>query len=449
MNQTIEGKGKFKYNDEIEVNGNIRINIESHNAWDSKKNSVICFIEEESFEDPLNELPFFPWTFEGKSDEGKLISANNMALTKKGVDFNNRGINTKCEFDISELVLGDYVECDCFEFWITNFLISFDNMTKIGTHHLRNNSSFTINYNQDTILVDLSEENNIVTKKDEIIKENGSLITVKIVLKKENRTILFDEAKEVIDSLTDLYSIAYGARVNWTNAIGYSNDIEVFNMVRNVQHAPLNPFRKLIRISHPNYLTRFIQMCYPVYMGLGQGTRQSIMKLVEGIHLSASKLIFPVPFIILGSSIEDFAGKELGENSTHYIERAERRRIYPVFKQFIDENIIVSLSEEDSCDFDNTGIKQKLSGLVQRNLRSRITNLLEAFEVEFDNEWVRQFVIKRNQAAHGNYEFSPVDYLIWSRMATILEQIVLKKLQYTEEYLNWSTNPPEWKVMGN
>ncbi|WP_431027811.1 hypothetical protein [Lysinibacillus sp. LZ02] len=446
MEKTIEGKGKFKYKDELEIEGSIRISVDSNNAWDSKKNSVICYIDEGTIDKTLNDLPFFPWIFEGESIEGELISANNMALTKRGGDINNQGLNIKWEFDISELVIEGNSKCERFEFWISNFLIAFDDMTRIGTRSVRNKSSFTINHNQDTIKIDFFEVNNIVTEKDEIIKKNEDLVTLKVVLKKENSTIQFDEAREIMESIIDLFSVAYGARVNWTNALGFNNDLELFNMIRNVPHASLTPFRQLIRVLYPGYLSRFIQMCYPVYNGLGQETRHSLKKLVEGIHLSASRLIFPAPFIILGSSIEDFANNELGDTSTHYIKRAERRRIYPYFKGFIDENIVVSLSEEDIGDFDETGIKQKLSGLVQRNLRSRITNLLQTFEVEFDNDWVRQFVIKRNQAAHGDYVFTPSDYLIWTRMATLLEQIILIKLQYSDEYLDWSTSPPEWKI---
>ncbi|MCM3572489.1 hypothetical protein M3172_04760 [Mesobacillus subterraneus] len=445
MSDIIEGKGKFIFGEEIEVEGDFTLNGDVEGVW-NKNNSLTGSFDETFFERTLrNDLPFFPWDFEGETIQGKKILGKGMALTKQGENFTEAGVSVNWGFNINEIAIGDYQECEFFEYWIPNFIIGFDEMTQVGERYERNKTSFPITFNQETILVELWGINNLTTQRQEIRQQNEDLFTVKIILRKESGLLSIDEANDVIDLMLDLCSVAYGGRVTWGTCVGYSNATEVIRRIRSVSFAPLNPNRQLIMINHRGYLSQFIQVCLPSYSQLPETSRDALKKLMEGIQLSASKLIFPIPFIVLGSAVEEFAGFELAENQSHYIERAERRRISPSFRLFLEENVFPLIDENDIGDFDEGGIKQKLSGLLARNLRSRITNLLEQFEVTYNAEWIRDFVRKRNEAAHGNYDFSSADYYIWSRTAGLLEQVIFKKLQYQGPYYDWSTSPPEWR----
>lgn len=240
-----------------------------------------------------------------------------------------------------------------------------------------------------------------------------------------------------------------GGRVSWGTVVGFSDYGEVFRVIRSVPFAPLNPTRQLIMVNLPRYLSQFIQICFPSYINLTREHRDTFKKFIEGIQLSASRLIFPIPYIVLGSAIEEFVSAELEETSSHYVGRADRRRIYPAFKAFLKENVFPLIEQGDIGDFDESGMKQKWSGLLTRNLRSRITNLLDAFEVTYDPESVRSFVKKRNDSAHGNYVYTSADYLIWSQMVALFEQVIFKKLQYKGPYYDWSVSPPEWRIPTN
>ncbi|MGH0601592.1 hypothetical protein [Bacillus mycoides] len=108
----------------------------------------------------------------------------------------------------------------------------------------------------------------------------------------------------------------------------------------------------------------------------------------------------------------------------------------------VSTHIIPKLSESDKVDFNTSGMKQKLSALIQRNLRSRINRLLEHNEIIYEKNWVSEFVKKRNSAAHGSYTFEEVDFLIWARMTALLERVLLKEIGYKGEFIDWSESPP-------
>jgi len=171
------------------------------------------------------------------------------------------------------------------------------------------------------------------------------------------------------------------------------------------------------------------------------------MKLIGGIHLSTLHLVFPAPFVTLGSIIEEFSNLELEEKITHFVGKADRRALLPKFKAFIEEDVMGLLDESDKIYFEESELKQKLSGLLGRTLRSRIISLLDSFEIEYEEDLVGQFVKKRNAAAHGTYEYTAGDYQIFSTMAALLERIALMKIQYKGQFLDWSTSPPEHKNM--
>lgn len=144
----------------------------------------------------------------------------------------------------------------------------------------------------------------------------------------------------------------------------------------------------------------------------------------------------------MGSCIEDFVQYAVTEKDTHYIDTTERRKIDPSFAIWVKENIVPLLNDIDKADFNDSGMKQKLSALIQRNLRSRINKLLETYNIEYDQSWVSEFVKKRNSAAHGSYTFEKDDYLIWSRMVSLLERVILKEFNYKGDFIDWSVSPP-------
>ncbi|MBZ9688285.1 hypothetical protein G9F72_018295 [Clostridium estertheticum] len=197
-------------------------------------------------------------------------------------------------------------------------------------------------------------------------------------------------------------------------------------------------------MRHP-HLTSFIKQTFSVYARFSGEKRKTLERLHSGLHFSSERLVFPAPFTSLGSCIEDFVLCVIPETESHYITKVERRKIDQSFASWVSGNIIPLLGDIDKSDFNESGIKQKLSALIQRNLKSRISNLFKNYNLDYEQDWVSDFVKKRNTAAHGNYVFEKDDYLIWTRMASLLERILLKELDFKGEYIDWSEIPPAIK----
>lgn len=348
-----------------------------------------------------------------------------------------------CTFEVSQLTIGELQECERFEFWVPNFIIGFDQFSE---RRVRDKTYLNLEFRNEKFSIELTDVSGSGHNSQETLNRKEDFISVKMIIKKESGLLTAELATEVIDTLLDLYSIAYGWEVRWTNMLGYNNDIEVFHSIRKLPPGKLNPFRQLINVRFPNRLTNFIQTSFPFYSTFDSDTQLSIRKLTAGIHLAGSTLTFPIPFTIIGSTIEEFAKNELDDIDVNYIQRSDRRRIYKDFKTFMQVNVHDLLSEEDRTDLLNDGnLHQKWTAMLQRNLRIRITKLLDTFEIDFNTEHVNRFVQKRNDAAHGSYEYSSSDYIIWSQMVALLEKVLLKKLRYEGEYWDFSTSPAELK----
>lgn len=446
MSEEINGNGKFEIGDTNSLEGRFNIELDVQNPWDKSKNIIIG-----EFDGILpteiidNDDLFYPWSFTGTTSEGKEVTGANLALT--GTRMRSMEGEYNCKFEVSQLTIGELQECEHFEFWIPNFIIGFDHFSELPSGRMvRDKTYLNLEFRHENFSVELTDASGSEHNSQETLNRNDDFISVKMIIKKESGLLTSDLATEVIDTLLDLYSIAYGWEVRWTNVLGYNNNREVFHSIRKLPPGKSNPFRQLINVRFPNCLTNFIQTSFPFYSAFDSDTKLSIRKLTEGIHLAGATLTFPIPFTIIGSTIEEFAKNELDDIDVNYIQRSNRRRIYQDFKTFMQEHVHELLSEEDRTDLLNdSNLHQKWTAMLQRNLRIRITRLLEKFEIDFNTEHVNRFVQKRNNAAHGSYEYSSSDYIIWSQMVTLLEKVLLKKLRYEGEYWDFSTSPAESK----
>lgn len=442
MSEEINGNGKFEIGDVNSLEGRFNIELDVQNPWDKSKNIIVG-----EFDGILpteiidNDDLFYPWSFAGTTSEGKGVTGTNLALT--GTRMRSMKGVYNCTFEVSQLTIGELQECERFEFWVPNFIIGFDQFSE---RRVRDKTYLNLEFRNEKFSIELTDVSGSGHNSQETLNRKEDFISVKMIIKKESGLLTAELATEVIDTLLDLYSIAYGWEVRWTNMLGYNNDIEVFHSIRKLPPGKLNPFRQLINVRFPNRLTNFIQTSFPFYSTFDSDTQLSIRKLTAGIHLAGSTLTFPIPFTIIGSTIEEFAKNELDDIDVNYIQRSDRRRIYKDFKTFMQVNVHDLLSEEDRTDLLNDGnLHQKWTAMLQRNLRIRITKLLDTFEIDFNTEHVNRFVQKRNDAAHGSYEYSSSDYIIWSQMVALLEKVLLKKLRYEGEYWDFSTSPAELK----
>lgn len=114
----------------------------------------------------------------------------------------------------------------------------------------------------------------------------------------------------------------------------------------------------------------------------------------------------------------------------------------PLFEKFVQTTIYPLLNVKDIDNFNDSALKQKLSQLVQRNLQKRITSLLEYYSIPFKIDDVRNFVKRRNDATHGSYSYRAGDHEIFTKIASKLEIIILKRLNYYGSYVDRDVSSP-------
>lgn len=442
----FDGIGNLIYKNEYNLESKISFIWDENNLAKKYKLEVHAISNDSSLIYKLHEIPFFPWGMTGRTTSGKEFSGEGLALVSKGEKINT-GIDEvalcfTCNVVNIGIKEGDF---DYIEFFFPNIFIVFDKFQKLGQIKTRNISNLELEYKGINYNITLSGLNDVITKKNEIILCGNDTFTLKIKITRKNENICFNEAKEVIEIISELMSIVYGDSVRWVNAIGYDKSTVKYNSLRDIKYSNLHPFRQLIELDFPFNLTSFLKNSFNIYAGFSKEKGETIRRLYSGLHFSSERLVFPEPFTSLGSCIEDFVADIIPETESHYITRADRRRIDSSFATWVTENIIPKLNDVDKADFDESGMKQKLSALIQRNMRSRISKLLEYYKLDYEQAWVSNFVKKRNNAAHGNYIYEDDDYLNWSRMASLLERVLLKELDFKGTYIDWSQSPPVTK----
>lgn len=443
VGKMIVGNGLFSYKNDIQLKNDFLSNFELADL--SLKTRMLITTEFESLKRSTSDLPFHPWSLKGTTADGETIEAKAMSLVSTSKGFNKAGPYLRLGFTFRELLVGTFEEFDFVDFFVPNLLIGYDNMSEDAS--ILNNTKYNFQYKDNFYLIEFTDLQDSVERYKEIIENEEDLLTIKITIIKLHSLITLEEAKDLAESVFNLCTIAYGDRVTWARLVGFKNGTRRLIIVRNIVPCNLNPFRQLIRVSYPGRLSEFISTSFPHYISLLDDQQLYLNRLIDGIHFSAERLNFPAPFMTLGSAIEDFALQILGDLDTHYVDKATRKQLYSSFEVWIDSYILPLLDEDDKEDFNESGKKQKMSSIVQRNLRSRITNLLNHFNIKFSLDWIRNFVFKRNAAAHGTYKYSNEDYKDWTRVASLLELIVLKYLDFKGEYADWSESSPKWRIM--
>lgn len=144
MEHILNGNGTIRYKEEIVLNGKFYIEGDLKEILNKRQNILYLEIDESLVKQNLSDLPFSPWIFEGKSNDGKKIIANSMALTREKFDIKEQDISLIFGFNITELTIGNVDSFDCLEFLIPNFLIGFDYFPKQGDKQIRNTTSINL-----------------------------------------------------------------------------------------------------------------------------------------------------------------------------------------------------------------------------------------------------------------------------------------------------------------
>lgn len=386
------------------------------------------------------ELPLYPWSMEGFLDTGEPVFAHKMALTTQGEYFHKDGFYKSLGFEAVEVSIGKDCLVDVCRFWFPNLIIGFDEFTQVDKSVKRILTNLELVYDNQSYIVQFKSLKGLLNV--DMVKGPTSTFTVEVSVRKKEGRCSPKTARKIVEMLSFVLSIAYGGSVNWLYAEGEIQQTRVWLAWQDVPFSN-KPTRQLIDVRMPYELSSFVKIAYESLLGFRQNEQSALRRLINGIHLSAERLVFPIPFAVLGAVIEDYSNYILSDVSTHYIDKKTRIELLPSFKEFIDTSIMPFLDNDDRNDFEGDDLKQKFSQLVQRNLRTRIYALFKHFEIPYKNDEVRVFVKKRNDAVHGTYRYEARDYMIWTRIASNLDLIVLKQLRYEGPFYDHSTSPVE------
>lgn len=440
LKSTIQfsGTGEVLLADGTKFNGNFEF------CWDVKQreahdHSILKF----QLPAPLREVIVSgPWELTGLTDDQIPLTGTKLNMfQRKHVDKTDFFL-----FSVDTLTLGTTMGSDHIKFYIPNFIIGYDKSTLEEGYQTRNYSCLELAKGSDKYKIELLGINGAVRNADELIEKGEGVLSCCLTISKENRKITYQEGSLIMDCITDIFSIAYGDRPSWAIAIGYSGK-EDYKVIRDISYSSIRPFRQLIRTRYPYCMSSFLCQTFPTYVSFPNEKISTIKKLIDGIQVASTQLSFPVPFTSMGYVIENFANEVLEDNKTSYLPRAQRRILYLSFLSWVNSNIIPHLETTDVNDFGEVELKQKFSAFLQRNLKTRIVNLFDNFGEAVDEELIRDFVRKRNSAAHGEYVFEPGDYELWSKMTALCEKTLLKMLNYSGEYQDFSTNPSQWSSL--
>lgn len=425
MRLNIVGNGNWEYKDKFkyEVEFKIEVNLEIVRVYSCP---ILIKIPMDKYEIDYNNMPRISWELSGKDANGRSIKINQLNVNSCGYcgDYYSLG----CDF--SKIEISADINYNKLDFFIPNF--SCGAMSEVILKYLDRDYKLLFSS------LNLDPKNAFIND-EEHARTSNYFNGLKILIETDEK-VEVKKACNLMDILTDLLSIINGTKVKWRNVVGITDHSISHAIIKNITVDNIPTYRKLIDFNlYETYnLNNYIKSCFNTYANMSVEEKKSLISFVDNIQLSSKEKEYPAPFTILGNAIEKYAKDTLNDKSNHYVNRATRKILLPLFKEFINKGIWPYLDKSDKCDFDEDNIKNKLSALVQRNLRTRITNLLENFKIPFDPIYVQDFVKKRNSSAHGEYIFKDNDFFIYSRIASLLEQSVLKRIGYNGEFIDWA-----------
>lgn len=385
------------------------------------------------------------FSLKGNTSKGKAILVEKLIPINLHFEHKNRKTKSTLGFFANKVIIGEKsILFEKIEFYYVNVKFGYMNNEK---HPKGINKPVKTSLNVDGIryVIKIEDVSNHTIQENKFFDQ----ITMKITIFSPRYSIKRVQAEYLVQIISEIFTVAYGDLIGWSLQIGYDNGKESYREYRNIYKCSNNVFRKLIPIRFSENLLQLLKTSFESYYKLSEQKRETIMKLIQGIQLSASKFSFPLPIIMLASTIEGFADKVLDNKSNSLVTKKQRKTLRTSFKSWIEEEVFPFIEEQNTRDWFIKNANQKLSSMLQKTLRERIISLLDKYSIEFEESIIRKFVKRRNNAMHSDYSYKKSDYEIWCKLAALFEQIVLKKIGYKGQFNDWYEVVPKEKEFIN
>lgn len=250
-----------------------------------------------------------------------------------------------------------------------------------------------------------------------------------------------DEIDKCAECVSDLISIAYGTFVSWSK-IGTQRQRAIeWECERDFATASVH---ELIDFRN---LQQFFNETWSELYAMSPEERRLWRKLNHSIAVGRSEPIYPVPFLLLQATIEELTSSELilKWEKSYYIDNPSRRKTRPDLKDWLRRGIMTNTDESTWKQFESE-LPNKVEALFLKSFRERARALFDLYEVFIDDGHLKDFTSKRN-STHKGYQYEQGDWKIWSRVASPLQYLLLKKLGYTGPYYDYSKAPRQLTTM--
>ena len=344
-------------------------------------------------------------------------------------------------FSAKTLTIGNNEQINKLEFFIPDILIGYTESSKVENRNVLNISKLNLEIDGNKYDFILEGNPSFIGEKYDKFESKVSF-TLKVTVKCGNNELKYGKVLKIMEVFFTLLSYIYGSKKNWIMVKGYIDNKLTWKGIRDVVYSNFEHPFSVMPVHKGKNIINFIKKSFNLFYDMKEKRKRAFYYLFDGLWTATENLVFPVPFIVLASTLEVFMTHFLDIKKNSFLTKKQKNEIYPEFEKWIKDNIIEDIEEEERKDY-IISLKQRLSHLVGRNFKYRLNQLFKTQNLLYDREWIRSFVNRRNDATHNEYKYEKEDSQTFFRLVALVQRFILSYFSYNEEYYDWSTFPPK------
>ncbi len=335
---------------------------------------------------PLMELPLTHWSFAGITEDGLPVKVSGLDCRAQSWPemFTNRD-ECIASFVGSKLIVGHDQPVELLRFYFPDLVFGSADTEKTPTGFIRNHTVFDgFGDEYEGIKIDFRAVPGLTQepKNDNRIAAKH-LTTVATVSRENLEGIAYSQVEPLISALGQSIGLAVGLTRPWVFCEGIRDDESVFVHYRDVSYAVGSRF-SIVRTQDPFSVQNLSSCALLFYLGCDSETAERFRRLVLGLQLSSSQLVFPAPFLFLSAVLEEFIEGELDFGRRHMLEKPQREDAFKKFEAWMNSNVLQYMSDTDDAQMLRDNLKLKFNVIFQRDLNDRIRALLDSVSLPHD-----------------------------------------------------------------
>ncbi len=395
---------------------------------------------------PLTELPFAAWSFAGITEDGLPVKVSELYCTAQSWPevFTDRD-ECIASFVGSKLIIWHDQTVELLRFYFPDLVFGFSDIERMPTGLIGNHTAFDgVGDEYEGIRIDFRAVPGLTqeAKKDNRVAAKH-LTTVATVSSGNVEYIDYGQVEPLISALGQSIGLAVGFTRTWVFCEGIRDDESVFVYYRDVSYAVSSRF-PIVSAQDASSVQNLSSCALSFYLGCDSEAAERFRRLVLGLQLYSSQLVFPAPFLFLGAKLEEFIEGELDFGRRHMLEKPQREEALKKFEVWMKSNVFHYMADTDDAQMLCDNLKREFNVMFQRDLSYRIRALLDSVILPYDEQWVNDFVSRRNRAAHGGHKPMFSNHVhTYLRIVSLIHRYLLMRIGYTGEMIDWAISPPK------